>query len=127
MVDATKESTAGMPVTSPAPADHGGNLRLRIHLPAKIRNLELALLIFACIINGAAGIHAAYHTGRGRLRVRGNAGQVLRLTPAEQRQGMHPRRNDGRGPIDPAISHHDHPVKLWFRISTLPSPVAAPD
>lgn len=54
MVDATKESTAGMPVTSPAPADHGGNLRLRIHLPAKIRNLELALLIVACIINGAA-------------------------------------------------------------------------
>jgi hypothetical protein len=37
-----------------------------------------------------------------RLRVRGAAGQVLKLTPAEQRHGMSPRRNDGRGLVNPA-------------------------
>jgi len=37
-----------------------------------------------------------------RLRVRGRAGQVLKLTPAEQRHGMTPRRNDGRGLVNPA-------------------------
>lgn len=37
-----------------------------------------------------------------RLTVRGRAGQRLRLTPAEQRRGMSPRRNDGRGRVDPA-------------------------
>ncbi len=30
------------------------SMKLRLHLPAKLRNLELALLIFACAINGAA-------------------------------------------------------------------------
>lgn len=37
-----------------------------------------------------------------RLRVHGKAGQILKLTPAEQRQGMSPRRNDGRGLVNPA-------------------------
>jgi hypothetical protein len=35
-----------------------------------------------------------------RLRVRGAAGQAVRLIPAEQRKGMSPRRNDGRGLVD---------------------------
>ncbi|MEN6426899.1 MAG: family 78 glycoside hydrolase catalytic domain, partial [Phycisphaerales bacterium] len=37
-----------------------------------------------------------------RLCVRGQAGQVLKLTPAEQRHGMSPRRNDGTGLVNPA-------------------------
>ncbi len=37
-----------------------------------------------------------------QLRVRGKAGQVVKLTPAEQRHGMSPRRNDGRGLVNPA-------------------------
>jgi len=37
-----------------------------------------------------------------RLRVRGKPGQTLRLTPAEQRHGMSPRCNNGRGPVNPA-------------------------
>lgn len=37
-----------------------------------------------------------------RLTVRGKAGQKVRLTPAEQRHGMTPRRNDGRGRVNPA-------------------------
>jgi hypothetical protein len=37
-----------------------------------------------------------------RLRVRGQAGQVVRLVPAEQRHGMSPRRNDGRGLVNQA-------------------------
>jgi hypothetical protein len=37
-----------------------------------------------------------------RLRVRGQAGQQVKLTPAEQRHGMTPRRNDGRGPVNQA-------------------------
>lgn len=37
-----------------------------------------------------------------QLNVRGQAGQVIRLIPAEQRFGMQPRRNDGRGLVNPA-------------------------
>jgi hypothetical protein len=37
-----------------------------------------------------------------QLRVRGKDGQVVKLTPAEQRHGMSPRRNDGRGLVNPA-------------------------
>jgi len=37
-----------------------------------------------------------------RIRVRGKAGQTLRLIPAEQRHGMSPRRNDGQGLVNPA-------------------------
>ncbi|MBL9135266.1 MAG: family 78 glycoside hydrolase catalytic domain [Verrucomicrobiales bacterium] len=37
-----------------------------------------------------------------RLRVRGHAGQRVRLIPAEQRQGMSPRRNDGHGLVNQA-------------------------
>jgi|GEM_PF-73400 len=37
-----------------------------------------------------------------RLRVHGKAGQILKLTPAEQRHGMSPRRNDGEGLVNPA-------------------------
>jgi alpha-L-rhamnosidase len=37
-----------------------------------------------------------------RLRVRGSAGQTLRMVPAEQRHGMSSRRNDGKGPVNPA-------------------------
>jgi hypothetical protein len=36
------------------------------------------------------------------LSIRGEAGQQVKLTPAEQRQGMAPRRNDGKGKVDPA-------------------------
>jgi len=37
-----------------------------------------------------------------RLRARGKAGQAVKLTPAEQRHGMAPRRNDGKGRVNPA-------------------------
>lgn len=37
-----------------------------------------------------------------RLYVRGRAGQKVKLTPAEQRHGMTPRRNDGRGLVNQA-------------------------
>lgn len=37
-----------------------------------------------------------------RVRLRGRPGQVVRLTPAEQRHGRQPRRNDGRGLVDQA-------------------------
>ncbi|NLH43119.1 MAG: family 78 glycoside hydrolase catalytic domain [Planctomycetes bacterium] len=37
-----------------------------------------------------------------RLHVSGKAGQVVKLTPAEQRHGMSPRRNDGKGLVNPA-------------------------
>lgn len=54
MADATKEVAAAKSAAAEPPVDHGGILRLRIHLPAKLRNLELVLLIFACLLNGAA-------------------------------------------------------------------------
>lgn len=41
-----------------------------------------------------------------RLRVRGRAGQKVKLTPAEQRHGSTPRRNDGRGLVNPAGVGH---------------------
>src|SRR5690606_26960215 len=37
-----------------------------------------------------------------RIRIHGRAGQAIRLFPAEQRHGMSPRRNDGRGLVNPA-------------------------
>lgn len=37
-----------------------------------------------------------------RLRLRGRSGDSVKLTPAEQRHGMTPRRNDGRGLVNPA-------------------------
>jgi len=40
------------------------------------------------------------------LRVRGSAGQGVRLIPAEQRHGMSPRRNDGKGLVNPAGVGH---------------------
>jgi cell division protein FtsW (lipid II flippase) len=33
-----------------------GNIKLRLRVPAKLRNLELVLLLFACAINGAAAV-----------------------------------------------------------------------
>lgn len=36
------------------------------------------------------------------MLVWGKAGQKVKLTPAEQRHGSRPRRNDGRGPVNPA-------------------------
>jgi len=54
MANASKQQTAAQPVSTEAPVENGGILRLRIHLPAKLRNLELVLLIFACILNGLA-------------------------------------------------------------------------
>ncbi|MFO1492268.1 MAG: family 78 glycoside hydrolase catalytic domain [Kiritimatiellia bacterium] len=41
-----------------------------------------------------------------RLRVAGPAGRKIKLTPAEQRHGMTPRRNDGRGLVNPAGVGH---------------------
>lgn len=43
-----------------------------------------------------------------RLRVRGQAGQVIRLTAAEQRHGQSPRTNDGRGRVNPAGVGHQY-------------------
>jgi len=40
------------------------------------------------------------------LRVRGQSGQKVKLTPAEQRHGSSPRRNDGRGLVNPAGVGH---------------------
>ncbi len=40
------------------------------------------------------------------LRVRGQAGQKVKLIPAEQRHGSAPRRNDGRGLVNPAGVGH---------------------
>lgn len=37
-----------------------------------------------------------------RIRLRGAPGQIVRLTPAEQRHGSSPRRNDGRGRVNQA-------------------------
>lgn len=37
-----------------------------------------------------------------RLNIRGKAGQVVRLTPAEQRFGQSPQTNDGRGRVNQA-------------------------
>lgn len=41
-----------------------------------------------------------------RLRVRGKAGQSIKLSPAEQRHGSSDRRNDGRGLVNPAGVGH---------------------
>ena len=41
-------------------------------------------------------------SGVPRLSIRGQAGQSVKLTPAEQRHGMSPRRNDGRDLVNPA-------------------------
>ena len=43
-----------------------------------------------------------------RLRVQGQAGQVIRLTAAEQRHGQSPRTNDGRGRVNPAGVGHQY-------------------
>jgi len=40
------------------------------------------------------------------MRIRGQAGQKVKLTPAEQRHGSSPRRNDGRGLVNPAGVGH---------------------
>ena len=37
-----------------------------------------------------------------RIKVRGQAGQKIKLSPAEQRHGSSDRRNDGRGLVNPA-------------------------
>lgn len=41
-----------------------------------------------------------------RLKVRGQAGQKIKLSPAEQRHGSSDRRNDGRGLVNPAGVGH---------------------
>lgn len=54
MADLTREVTTGF---AAAHDDHDPNeapLKLRAHLPAKLRNLELFLLLVACGLNGAA-------------------------------------------------------------------------
>jgi hypothetical protein len=50
-----------------------------------------------------------------QLRVRGQAGQVVRLTPAEQRHGMQPRRNDGQGRVNPAGVGHPNYFQYTLR------------
>jgi cell division protein FtsW (lipid II flippase) len=57
MADLTREVSTTRP--SPPTASDGraggtGSIRLRLRMPAKLRNLELVLLVFACIINGGA-------------------------------------------------------------------------
>ena len=54
MVEATREASKGTPTAADARRDGTGPMRLRLHMPAKLRNLELALLVFACLINGLA-------------------------------------------------------------------------
>lgn len=54
MVDATREVTAAAPAETGVRQGGTGPMRLRLHMPAKLRNLELALLVFACLINGTA-------------------------------------------------------------------------
>lgn len=46
--------TAASPVADNEETAPAAPLRLRVHIPAKLRNLELALLIIACFLNGAA-------------------------------------------------------------------------
>lgn len=54
------ELTGKVSTTRPdPPAASGGrtgtsSIRLRLHMPAKLRNLELVLLVFACVLNGGA-------------------------------------------------------------------------
>lgn len=54
MVDDTKNVTAAAPDTSGSADSKEPPLRLHVHLPARLRNLELFLLIIACALNGAA-------------------------------------------------------------------------
>ncbi len=50
-----------------------------------------------------------------RLRVSGQAGQVVRLVPAEQRHGSSPRRNDGRGLVNQAGVGHPNYFQYTLR------------
>src|SRR5690606_14210156 len=50
MAETNTQSTADKGTDRPTT----GSLRLKLRVPAKLRNLELVLLIFACIINGGA-------------------------------------------------------------------------
>lgn len=60
MADLTREVSTTRP--SPRSVSDGrggagsvtGSIRLRLHMPAKLRNLELVLLVFACVLNGGA-------------------------------------------------------------------------
>jgi len=80
----------------------GGQLIASDAPPMKMQKVFTA----ACVDEPQPGVFV-YDFGQNasavpRLRVRGKAGQVLKLTPAEQRHGMSPRRNDGAGLVDPA-------------------------
>ncbi|MBB5633157.1 cell division protein FtsW (lipid II flippase) [Cryobacterium mesophilum] len=54
MADVTTDVAATPSATADAPTGHTSALRLHLHIPSKLRNLELLLLIFACVLNGIA-------------------------------------------------------------------------
>jgi cell division protein FtsW (lipid II flippase) len=56
MADGATTATETRPVGEGVRAALTGAIRIRLRVPAKMRNLELVLLLFACVINGSAVI-----------------------------------------------------------------------
>jgi cell division protein FtsW (lipid II flippase) len=54
MADTTTETAAAVPAAASAAPGRSGTLRLRLRVPARLRNLELLLLLVACVLNGIA-------------------------------------------------------------------------
>ena len=54
MADTTRAATVGPPVEAGPRTTFTGTIKLKLRVPARLRNLELVLLLFACLINGAA-------------------------------------------------------------------------
>jgi cell division protein FtsW (lipid II flippase) len=56
MTDTQNTAAIARPTQAGALGVFTSNIKLTLHVPAKLRNLELALLLFACAINGAATV-----------------------------------------------------------------------
>ena len=56
MADTTREVSVGPPVEAGPRNTFTNSIKLRLRIPAKLRNLELVLLLFACALNGAAAV-----------------------------------------------------------------------
>jgi cell division protein FtsW (lipid II flippase) len=54
MAEPTRGATVGPPVEAGPRNTFTGTIKLKLRVPARLRNLELVLLLFACLINGAA-------------------------------------------------------------------------
>lgn len=54
MADTTSSVSVGPPVEAGPRGTFTNTIKLRLRVPAKLRNLELVLLLFACLINGVA-------------------------------------------------------------------------